>query len=198
MQLQVPLFPLGSVLFPGGRVPLQVFEPRYVDLVRNSMRTNTEFGVVWIREGSEVVVDKQEPMPRLAQIGTFARIVDWDSLAGGRLGVTIEGSGKFRLLSTEQQSDFLIVAGAQRLADETALPIPARANELIGLLRQLIEHPLIARLNLEPETEDAGRLANQIAQLLPIAEANKFELLAELDPMLRLDRLLLILDQLSD
>jgi Lon protease-like protein len=194
----LPLFPLGSVLFPGGRVPLQVFEPRYVDLVRASLKNNSEFGVVWIREGSEVVIDKQAPMPRLAQIGTFARIVDWDALPGGRLGVTIEGSGKFRLLATEQQTDYLVLADVEPLPCEAALPLPERATDLLALLRQLIEHPLIARLKLEPELADVGRLANQVAQLLPIQEANKFELLAELEPLQRLDRLLLILEQLSD
>ena len=196
--MRLPLFPLGAVLFPGGRVPLQVFEPRYVDLIRRSMKNNSEFGVVWIREGSEVVIDKQEPMPRLAQIGSFARIVDWDALPGGRLGVTIEGGSKFRLLRTEQQTDYLVLADVQPLPPEAELPLPERANDLLGLLRQLIEHPLIARLKLVPEMNDAGRLANQIAQLLPIPEANKLELLAELEPLQRLDRLLLILEQLSD
>ena len=196
--MQLPLFPLGTVLFPGGRVPLQVFEPRYVDLVRTSLKNNSEFGVVWIREGSEVVVDKQAPMPRLAQLGSFARIVDWDALPGGRLGVTIEGSGKFRLLSTQQQQDYLVLANVEPLPPDSALPLPERATDLLVLLRQLVEHPLIARLKLEPEVHDGGRLANQLAQLLPISEANKFELLAELDPLQRLDRLLLILEQLSD
>lgn len=196
--MQLPLFPLGTVLFPGGRIPLQVFEPRYVDLIKRSMKNNSEFGVVWIREGSEVVVDKLDPMPRLAQIGSFARIVDWDALPGGRLGVTIEGRAKFRLLTTEQQADFLVLAEVQPLPPETELPLPERANDLLALLRQLIEHPLIERLKLVPEVSDAGRLANQIAQLLPIPEANKFELLAELEPLQRLDRLLLILEQLSD
>lgn len=196
--MQLPLFPLGTVLFPGGRLPLQVFEPRYVDLVRTSLKNNSEFGVVWIREGSEVVLDKQAPMPRLAPLGSFARIVDWDALPGGRFGVTIEGSGKFRLLSTQQQADYLVLANVEPLAPDSALPLPEHATDLLVLLRQLVEHPMIARLKLEPEAHDGGRLANQIAQLLPISEANKFELLAELDPLQRLDRLLLILEQLSD
>jgi|SRR5690606_20627300 len=196
--MELPLFPLGTILFPAGRLPLQVFEPRYVDLVRRSLREESDFGIVWIREGSEVVVDRDNSMPRLAQIGTCARIVDWDALPGGKLGVTIQGGEKFRLLSTEQRADFLVVAQVQPLPAEDALPLPDRASDLLALLRQLIQHPLIERLKIEPEQHDAGRLANQIAQLLPIPEPAKFELLAEVDPMMRLDRLLLILDQLSD
>ena len=198
MSTQLPLFPLGSVLFPHGRMPLRVFEPRYVDLVRDCLKRDAEFGVVMIREGNEVVADTDNAMPKLAQIGCTARIVDWDSLPDGRLGITIEGRNKFRVLATEQRANFLIVADIEPLPPEPELPLPPRAGDLVELLRQLIEHPLVARLKLEPQTSDAGRVANQIAQLLPIAEANKFALLAEADPLLRLDRLLLILEQISD
>jgi len=111
--------------------------------------------------------------------------------------LTIEGMRKFRLLSTEQQPNYLIVAEIELLAPEIAVPLPERALGLVALLRQLIAHPLVARLNVEPETQDATRLANQIAQLLPLPEAEKFKLLAELDPLRLLDRLLLILDAIS-
>ena len=195
---RLPLFPLGAVLFPGGRMSLQVFEPRYLDLVRASLKRDEPFGIVWIREGREVVAPGNDPMPRLAQIGTFARIVNWDALPNNRLGITVEGGGKFRLLSSEQRADYLVVAEVEPLPAEQPLPMPERGRELVELLEQLLAHPAIERLGLEAESADAGRLANQLAQLLPIAEAGKFELLAEADPLLRLDRLLLILEQLSD
>lgn len=195
--MQLSLFPLGSVLFPHGRMPLRVFEPRYVDLVRNCLRNASPFGVVWIREGSEVVRGEQT-MPRLAQIGSFAHIVDWDALADGRLGLTIEGGAKFRLLSTEQQADFLVVAEVEPLPEEPPLALPERARDLVPLLQQLMEHPAIVRLQLQADAGDGGRVANQLAQLLPIPEADKFALLVETDPLLRLDRLLALLEQLSD
>lgn len=196
--MELPLFPLGTVLFPYGRMPLQIFEPRYIDLVRDCLKHEKEFGVVWIREGNEVVVDADKPMPKLAQIGCTARIVDWDALANGRLGVTIEGQTKFRVLATRQRSNFLVVADIEPLLAEPAHPVPEHASDLIELLRQLIDHPLVSRLQLKPQNDDAGRLANQITQLLPIPEANKFSLLIEADPLQRLDRLLLTLEQLSE
>ena len=196
--IELPLFPLRTVLFPYGRIPLRIFEPRYVDLVRDCLKQEGEFGVVWIREGSEAVVDADNALPKLAQIGCTARIVDWDALANGRLGITIEGRAKFRVLATQQRANFLIVADIEMLPEEEALAVPEHANDLTELLRQLIAHPLVDRLKLEPQTADAGRMTNQIAQLLPIPEANKFALLIETDPLRRLDRLLLILDQLSD
>ena len=195
--IELPLFPLGAVLLPCGRMPLRIFEPRYVDLVRDCLKYEREFGAVWIRQGNEVVVDSDDPMPRIAQIGCTARIADWDSLAGGQLGITVEGGRKFRVLATRQRANYLVVADVEMLPDEDDVGLPARAADLIELLRQLIEHPLVARLNTTPQTADAGRLANQVAQLLPIPEADKFALLVEADPLRRLDRLLLTLEQLS-
>jgi len=195
--IQVPLFPLGAVLFPYGRMPLRIFEPRYLDLVRDSLKQQREFGVIWIREGREVILPGEDAMPKLAPVGCLARVVDWDATDNGQLAITIEGTCKFRLLATEQQSNFLIVGDAELLAPETVVPLPERAQGLIALLRQLIAHPLVARLNVEPETQDATRLANQIAQLLPLPETEKFILLTELDPLRLLDRLLLILDQIT-
>ncbi len=196
--IELPLFPLRSVLFPYGRLPLRIFEPRYVDLVRDCLKQESEFGVVWIREGNEAVVDVDSAMPKLAQIGCTARIVDWDALGNGRLGITIEGGDKFRVLATQQRPNYLIVADIEMLPEEEALAVPEHAIDLVELLRQLIAHPLVERLKLEPQITDAGRMANQLAQLLPIPEADKFALLTESDPLRRLDRLLLILEQLSD
>lgn len=194
---ELPLFPLRTVLFPHGRMPLRIFEPRYVDLVRDCLKQETEFGVVWIREGGEVVVDTEHAMPKLAQIGCTARIVDWDALPNGRLGITIEGGSKFRVLATQQRPNYLVVADIETLPPEEAVAVPAHARDMIELLRQLMAHPLVSRLNLEPQDDDAGQLTNQLAQVLPIPEASKFALLTESNPQERLDRLLLILDQIS-
>lgn len=194
---ELPLFPLRTVLFPHGRMPLRIFEPRYVDLVRDCLKQETEFGVVWIREGGEVVVDTEHAMPKLAQIGCTARIVDWDALPNGRLGITIEGGSKFRVLATQQRPNYLVVADIETLPPEEAVAVPAHARDMIELLRQLMAHPLVSRLNLEPQDDDAGQLTNQLAQVLPIPEASKFALLTESNPQERLDHLLLILDQIS-
>lgn len=195
---QLPLFPLGAVLLPGGRMPLRVFEPRYVDLIGACLKQNTEFGVIWIREGSEVVSAPVSPMPKLAQLGTAARIVDWTSLPGGLLGVTIEGTQKFRLLSTAQQANFLVVGDIELLPPEAPVALPKHADDLRQLLQQLMLHPAIAGLNLVVDDLDAGRLTHLVAQLLPIPQALKFALLAEADPLRRLDQLLALLDQFTE
>ena len=196
--MQLPLFPLGAILLPGGRMPLRVFEPRYVDLVGDCMKQGSEFGVIWIREGSEVVSAPESSMPKLAQLGTAARIVDWDALPGGLLGVTIEGTRKFRLLSTTQQANFLVVGEIDWLPDESAVPLPEHAQDLRPLLQQLLLHPQIAALNLAVDDLDTGRLTHLLAQLLPIPQAQKFGLLAEADPLRRLDQVLALLDRFSE
>lgn len=193
----LPLFPLGSVLFPGARVPLTVFEPRYVDLVRDCLREQRGFGAIWIRAGSEVVHPHEDPMPRLAQVGTLAEIVDWDAAVGGRLAVTIQGVSKFRLLATSQRPDFLVIGDIEWLPSEEPLPLLDSGSELATLLEQLLEHPALASLGVVPNRDDAGVLAQQLAQYLPIDEAGKFDLLAEADPVVRLDCLLQLLERLS-
>src|SRR5210317_1685183 len=92
----LPLFPLSSVLLPCGRIPLQIFEQRYLDLVRDSMKSGTPFGVVWIRRGEEVA-QRGSVAADLGDYGTCARIVDWDQLPNGLLGITIEGAERFEL-----------------------------------------------------------------------------------------------------
>lgn len=195
---QLPLFPLGAVLLPGGRMPLRVFEPRYVDLIGDCMKHGTEFGVIWIREGSEVVSAPESAMPKLAQLGTAARIKDWDALPGGLLGVTIEGTRKFRLLSTTQQANFLVVGEIDWLPDEIGVELPGHAVDLQQVLKQLLLHPQIAALNLAVDGLDTGRLTHLLGQLLPIPQAQKFGLLAEADPLRRLDQLLALLDRFSE
>src|SRR6476469_216509 len=104
-QVVMPLFPLNTVLFPGGPLPLRIFETRYVDMVRHCMRERCPFGVVLIRAGAEVgaVADT-------AEVGTTAHIVDFNPMPDGLLGISCVGEHKFRVLSRRQQGDGLNVA----------------------------------------------------------------------------------------
>jgi uncharacterized protein len=194
----IPLFPLSSVLLPGGRMPLQIFEPRYLDLVSNCMKQGGGFGVVLLREGSEVVRrDMAQLDTRLSPVGTYAKIVDWDALSSGRLGITIEGEKKFRLLSSAIAANHLHMGEVEWLQDEPRVPLPENGPELMGLLRQLTDHPHVAKLQISHDIEDASILGCVLTQLLPIDEAIKFELLVEQDPLLRLEQIINLLDDIS-
>lgn len=195
----IPLFPLRTVLLPLGRLSLQIFEPRYLDLVSRCLKQehNGGFGVVWLREGSEVYDQDVDADTRLAQIGTFARIADWDKLPNRLLGITIEGTDKFRLVSSYQQPDHLHMADVEWVEDEPFISLPEQSEELKVLLAQLLEHPHIHRLKLNPVVEDVSSLGYILTQLLPIPEPIKFQLLVQTDPMARLQILMDLLDDIG-
>ena len=174
---------------------LQIFEPRYLDLVSRSLKHDTGFGVTWLRAGGEVYNSDQDT--RIAQIGTYAKVVDWDSLPNKLLGITVEGEKKFRVVSSFQRDDKLHMAQVEWLEPEPVLPLPADSNDLQALLARLLEHPHVERLKLAPTVNDVASLGCVLAQLLPIAEAFKFELLGIDDPLQRLDRLIAHLDEYS-
>ena len=194
---ELPLFPLGAVLLPHGRMALRIFEPRYLALVSDSLKRNAPFGVIWIREGRDIVVPGGETMPKLAPIGTLATIVDWNEQPGGLLGITIEGGQRFRLLGSRQRSDHLVLGEVELLELDEPQPLPAGVDELIGLQRQLLQHPAIARLGVMPESDDGDRLISLLCQYLPVPEPVRFELLAQPDLEARTHKLLTLLDRLG-
>ncbi len=194
----IPLFPLHSVLFPHGRMPLQVFESRYLDLISQCMKADSGFGVVWLKQGREVHQSNSVTSPQLAQVGTYARVVDWDSLPNGLLGVTIEGSDRFRLRSSYQRNDHLHMGEIEWIEAAETIKLPENCAELEGLLLTLLDHPHVARLKLNPVVEDVDTLGCVLAQLLPIDERLKFELLTIAEPLDRLNRIMTLLDKYSE
>jgi uncharacterized protein len=189
---ELPLFPLGSVLVPYGQLPLQIFEQRYIDLVRETMRNNTHFGVVWIRRGSEVA-ERGSASPELGDYGVTAKIVDWDQLSNGLLGITIEGVQRFDLLGTDMRANGLVIGEV----DMQPAPLEERMRDewqpLLDVLRGLEDHPHVQRMNLRTDYNDAWQVAYTLVQLLPFEEALKYELqgmtqleelMAELDTLL--------------
>ena len=173
---ELPLFPLSGVLFPFGRVPLKIFEPRYLDLVRDCMKTSSSFGVVWIRRGAEVA-QRGRAAPELGDYGTCARIVDWDQLPNGLLGITIEGAQRFELMETHTRANGLVVGQVELQPAVTPTPLSADWLSLLDVLRSLESHPHVARMKLRVDYNDAWQVGYTLAQLLPLDEALKYELL---------------------
>lgn len=193
---RIPLFPLSAVLLPDGRMPLRIFESRYLSLVRHSLRTGEPFGVVWIRRGSEVA-QRGRAAPDLGDWGTLARIVDWDQLPDGLLGITIEGGERFDLFDTEVQADGLLVGEVVIRPPPAPAALSPEWQPLAELVRTLQAHPHIERMQLSVDESDAWRVAWTLVQLLPLHEHIKYELLG-LDSIdsLRLE-LNLILSQIG-
>ena len=192
----IPLFPLSGVLLPGGKMPLQIFEQRYLDLVRSSMRSDEPFGIVWIRRGSEVA-QKGRASAELGDWGTLARIVDWDQLSNGLLGITIEGQGRFDLFDTETQANGLVLGEVElRPAPEPAAMLP-QWEAMLEVLQSLETHPHVQRMGLQLNYEDAWQVAWTLVQLLPLEEYIKYELLGLDEIEHVMSELDLILNQIS-
>ena len=189
---EIALFPLSSVLLPSGRFPLQIFEQRYLDLVARCMRANEGFGVAWLRQGSEVSGGSLEA-PNVGPYGTYAHIVDWDQLANGLLGISIEGQHRFDIESTWREPDGLIKAKVVFHDAPQLAPLPDDQVGLGEVLTGLLRHPQIKQLNLQADASDAWRVCWQLAQLLPLDEVIKYELLGidSVDQLLdKMDKLL--------
>ena len=172
----LPLFPLATVLVPGGRMPLRIFERRYLDLVRDCLRSGDPFGVVWIRRGSEVA-RQGLPGPELGAHGTTARIVDWDQLPDGLLGITIEGVARFDLEGTTVRPGGLLVGRVNPRPALRLQPMQTTWRSLREVLEGLATHPHVARLGMRPDLDDAWQVAFALVQLLPLEESLKYELL---------------------
>lgn len=173
--MELSLFPLSGVLLPYGRVPLQIFEQRYLDLVRDSMKNDAPFGVVWIRRGTEVA--QKGRAPELGDYGTCARIVDWDQLPNGLLGITIEGTERFELIDTSTRDNGLVVGEVELLPAEAPVPLSEAWQSLLDVLRSLEGHPHVERMNLRVDYNNAWEVGYTLVQLLPLEESLKYELL---------------------
>jgi Lon protease-like protein len=181
---QLPLFPLRAVLFPGGLLPLRIFEPRYLDMIGECMRTSSAFGVILIRAGGET-----GPVSALAEVGTSAQVVDFERREDGLLGILCRGQRRFRVRARELRADGLHVAQVDWFPVPGASPLAAADLPLVKVLRKvLLKMGNTARF-LEPDFEDAGWVSNRIAELLPLEPEHQQELLETDDAAERLARL---------
>lgn len=195
----IPLFPLRSVLFTGGVMPLKIFEPRYLDMLSRCMREGCGFGVVLMREEvSDARWNADDPQPEIFDFGTLARITDFEQLPNGMLGITTVGERKFRVLTTFEQDDYLLMGEVELLPDEPEFALPEEFESLAGLLRQLLDHEMVRRLNLTVDLDDGRSVSWRLAELLPlIAPEIKQSLLQMRHPRERLTELQRIIDHLQ-
>jgi Lon protease-like protein len=172
---EIALFPLNAVLFPGGLLPLRIFETRYMDMAKVCLRDNAPFGVCLIRDGREV----GEPAEPEA-IGCLARILEWDMQQLGLLLVTARGEQRFRILERRVDASGLARARVELLPDETDAAMPAEFSACPGLLRRVVEEHG-ARLFAEPHLFDsASWVGARLSEILPVPLAAKQKLM-ELD-----------------
>jgi Lon protease-like protein len=182
--IEVPLFPLRTVLFPGGSLRLRIFEPRYLSLVSRCLREEIGFGVVLIRQGAEVG-------PAVTyDVGTLARITDWYTLSDGLLGITALGEERLRIGSSRREPDGLVVGDVTMLGPERAAGLEPRHTAAVAALESLSSLANEPIPEAEWRTDDAGWVAARLAELLPSSAAEKQAWLELGDPIERLDAIM--------
>ena len=192
---ELPLFPLGTVLFPGGVLPLRIFEPRYLDMIANCMRDSSPFGVVLLRRGGEVMKDSHTSEVEFHDVGTEARVFDFSQTEKGILAVVASGERRFVVDRVESASDGLMIGHVSLLVDECDSEITEEDRELLKVLTELMKHPLVQELKLDVDLTKAQSVSYRLSDLLPVAPAEKQKLLEINSAKERLSRLRKIIDK---
>ena len=190
----LPLFPLGTVLFPGGLLPLRIFEVRYLDMIRRCQREGRPFGVVTLTQGHEVRQAGASP-EAFHPVGTLATVAEISAPRPGLLMIQAHGGSRFQLQSSHQLKHGLWVGQTQPLADDPAVPVPddlqGHAQSLARLLETLSAHAADARTRMPVrapwQLEDCAWVANRWSELLPLPLETKQQLMALDNPVLRLE-----------
>jgi hypothetical protein len=181
LPVEIPLFPLDTVLFPGGPLPLRIFEARYLDLVSRCMRDGSGFGVVTIVEGPEAGAPATT-----SEVGTYARIVDFSQQPDGLLGIVARGERRFRILAHRRARDGLNLADVEWLPEERQVPLPAAFAELGPALDHVLDQVGEPYASIERRLDDAGWVAGRLAEILPLSPVHKQHCLELDDPVERL------------
>jgi Lon protease-like protein len=188
---EIPLFPLQTVLFPGGPLPLRIFEPRYLDMVSRCLKHEQGFGVCLIAEGVET------GRARTHTVGTLAHIRDWSGGPEGLLHILAVGRQRFRTLNARLQTDGLNLGEVEWLPDEASLSLPDEYAPLADLLRQILGQMQERYAQIEPAFGDASWVGYRLAETLPISLPQRQYLLEMSDASKRLEIIATLVKSLS-
>jgi len=178
----MPVFPLNTVLYPGGPLPLRIFEARYVDMIGQCMRDASPFAVCAIAEGSET------GDATFHEIGTLATVIDFQQMPDGLLGILVKGGQRVRIAEKARESDGLNTAMIEPLPAEIPGSMPDEYADLVSLLRQLLEQiPEEYYPTRERRFEEAGWVSYRLAELLPLSLSQKQYFLETEDALRRLE-----------
>lgn len=186
----IPLFPLHTVLLPGGPLPLRIFEPRYLKMVSECLQRDAEFGVVLITKGTET-----GEAAATHEVGCLARIIDWDQDADGVLTIRALGTRRFRVRDRQVTAAQLVRANLELMPEPAPVKVPARYQAQAAWVAEVLPK-LAPYAGISPE-DDAGWLAGRLAELLSIKTSQRQTLLEMSDPLARLNRVASLMDAMT-
>ena len=194
INMKLALFPLNTVLFPGSILPLQIFEQRYLNLIKDCMKQQTGFVTVLISEGKEV-----GSPPQIYCTGCYVEIIDWESLPNGLLGVTIEAKYRAHLSNNSVRDDGLLLAEATAVKStlDNNPVLPEAFKPILNILKQLLEHPYAERYKDKVDFDNTADICYRLAELLPISNKQKQLLLETETTEQMLDQLALHINALQ-
>lgn len=190
--IAIPIFPLHTVLFPNGTLPLRIFEPRYLEMVSTCLKTEQGFGICLIRSGSEVGQAAQT-----YETGTLSEISYFNQQADGLLGITASGKQRFHIVATEIKSNQLTIAEVELIPNESAIPVPGKYASAVDILKRIFENLGYPFAKIEKHYDDASWVSSRLAEFLPISLEQKQYLLQLNDPLQRLERVWSLLESLE-
>ena len=196
--ISIPLFPLSTVLFPGGLLPLQIFEVRYLDMIARCIADETPFGVVLLTKGGEV--RSPETRERFEDTGTLATVIDTTGSAANLLQVVCRGGARFELHSTLQRANGLWMGEAELVEQDHDVHIPTElrgaSEALERVLATLTDVPQHRWPVLPPfQLDDCSWVSNRWCELLPLPDGQKQQMLMLDNPLIRLELLHDVLDE---
>jgi Lon protease-like protein len=172
--LEIPIFPLNTVLFPGGLLPLRVFEQRYMDMTKECLREDKPFGVCLIKEGKEVGGANV-----IEEVGCLARITNWDMPQLGILNLETVGMQRFVIEEKRVEDNGLVVAAVATVSVEPPQPVPESLQSCVKVLQQIVQHVGPEKFSAPPHYDDASWVGYRLAEVLPLklsARQNKLEM----------------------
>ncbi len=185
MKQEVPLFPLNALVCPGGRIPLRIFEARYLDMVSRCLKEDAGFVIVLLRDGDTL----SQGQSAFYRHGTYCRIVDFEKSENGLLEITVQGEQRVRITNPYRQDDGLWRGQVAPLEEGEFVALPERYEDLKDVLMALVQHPMIEALNLVIDYEDGRQVAWRLTELLPLDNREKQRLLEMDDPLTRLENI---------
>ncbi|WP_108645854.1 LON peptidase substrate-binding domain-containing protein [Polynucleobacter rarus] len=200
--ITIPLFPLSSTLFPKGVMELQIFEVRYLNMIKDCVKTESPFGIVTLNSGGEVRSPVEEV--HFSQVGTLANIDRYDPVQANLYFIRCSGGARFKVINSEKLSNGQWQAEVNILLEDQITPIPNELKVCSSALSKVIDSMKLQGV-LESQMpfqqpyllQDCGWVANRWAELLPLNSGQKEHLLGIENPRLRLDLILDLLDEMN-